>query len=222
VSEKLITAHIAPVPSTLIYTSSKPHSYAYVNAGDVVASTHTEVGCFDRRDYVPSDRRPTILPDSSLDNDSDDGNRPERKQSYAAKTPLRPKPYKQSCLKKHDTVQCDENTLLKCRDSPEIQQLRGQFEQYSQVLQSISNRVDDLVDNATTGARENTSVKPPESDSTTRLVDQMKAFIDTVSKKQKVRKTKLPTVIEQSSASETETESAPQRHFIRPMKFDGV
>ena len=126
-------------------------------------------------------------------------------------------------FKNHYLVQWeDENTLPKCRDSPEIQQLRGQFEQYSQVLPSISNRVDDLVDTVAIGASEQTSVKPPESDSTTRIVDQMKALINTVSKKPKVRKTKLPTVIEQSSASETETESIPQRHLIRPMKFDGV
>ena len=89
-------------------------------------------------------------------------------------------------------------------------------------LQSISNRVDDLVDTVTIGSNENTTVKPTETDSTNRLVDQMKALIDTIIIKRKVRKTKLPTVIEQSSASETETESAPQRHLIRPMKFDGV
>src|SRR5208282_3803640 len=72
------------------------------------------------------------------------------------------------------------------------------------------------------GANDQTTVKPPESDSTNRLVDQMKALIDTVSKKQKSRKTKLSTVLEQSSASETETENVPQRYLIRPMKFDGV
>ena len=48
----------------------------------------------------------------------------------------------------------------------------------------------------------------------------MKALIKR--KKRKVRKTKFSTVVEQSSASETETESSPQRHLIRPMKFDGV
>src|SRR5208282_5291441 len=106
--------------------------------------------------------------------------------------------------------------------SPEIQQLRGQFEQYSQALQSISNPVDDLADTVMIGANEQTSVKPPETDSTNRLVDQMKALIDTVSEKRKVRKTKLSTVLQQSSASETETENVPQRHLIRPMKFDGV
>ena len=144
------------------------------------------------------------MPDSSLDDDSKVDFRPGEKPSYAAKTPSRPKPYNQSCLKRHDTVQWeDENTLPKCRDRPEIQQLRGQFEQYSQVLQSISNRVDDLADTVMIGANEQTSVKLPETDSTNRLVDQMKALIDTVSKKQKSRKTKLSTVLEQSSASET-------------------
>jgi hypothetical protein len=108
VSEKLITTHIAPVQSTPIYTSSHPHSYAYVNAGDIVASTRTEVGHFDRRDRTPSNRRPIVLPDSSLDDDSDDENRTERKQSYAAKTPSRPKSYNQSCLKRHDTVQWED------------------------------------------------------------------------------------------------------------------
>src|SRR5208282_712329 len=86
----------------------------------------------------------------------------------------------------------------------------------------ISNRVDDLVDTVTISANENTTVKPPESDSTNRVVDQMKALINTVSKKQKSRKTKLLTLLEQSSASETETENVAQRHLIRPMKFDGI
>src|SRR5208282_1100780 len=220
VSETLTTIYRPPVQSIPIYTTSNPYSYAYVNTNDV-ASTHTEVDRFDRRDYISSDRRPTVLADSSLDDDTDNENRPERKLQYAAKTPRRPKPYEQSRSKRHDTVQWDENTLPKYRDSPEIQQLRGQFEQYSQVLQSISNRVDDLADTVTISTNENTTVKPQESDSTNRLVDQMKALIDTVSKKRKVRKTELST-FEQSSASETETESAPQRHLIRPMKFDGI
>ena len=85
VSEKLTTAHFAPVQSTPIYTSSNPYSYAYVNANDVVASTQTDFGRFDKRDYIPSDRRPTVFVDSSLDDDTDNENRPERKQSYAAK-----------------------------------------------------------------------------------------------------------------------------------------
>ena len=50
----------------------------------------------------------------------------------------------------------------------------------------------------------------------------MRVLIDTVSKKRKTRKSKLSTLYEQSSASETETENVPQRHLIRPMKFDGV
>src|SRR5271157_3900579 len=50
----------------------------------------------------------------------------------------------------------------------------------------------------------------------------MKALIDTVSKKQTSRKTKLSTLLEQSSASESETKNVPQRHLIRPMKFDGI
>ena len=53
--------------------------------------------------------------------------------------------------------------------------------------QSISNRVDDLADTVTIGANERTTVKPPESDSANRLVDQMKALIDTVSKKKYIK-----------------------------------
>src|SRR5208282_728728 len=181
------TQSVAPIQSTPLYVSSNPYNYAYVNPNDVVAPSQADICHFDRREYVSTGRRPTVLPDSGLDDDSDVGYRPGEKPSYAAKTPRRPKPYEQSRSKRHDTVQWDENTLPKYRDSPEIQQLRGQFEQYSQVLQSISNRV----------------------------VDQMKALIDTVSKKRKVRKTGLST-FEQLSASETETESAPQRHLIRP------
>src|SRR5208282_578478 len=110
VSEKLTTTLIAPVQSTPIYTSSNPYSYAYVNPNDVVASTHTEVNRFDGRDCISTDRRPNVLADSSLDDDTDNENPPERKQSYAAKTPRRPKPYNQSCSKRHETVHWeDEN-----------------------------------------------------------------------------------------------------------------
>ena len=86
VSETLTTIYRSPVQSTPIYTTSNPYSYAYVNTNDVVASTHTEVDRFDRRDYISLDRRPIVLADSSLDDDTDNENRPERKQSYAAKT----------------------------------------------------------------------------------------------------------------------------------------
>ena len=103
-----------------------------------------------------------------------------------------------------------------------MQYLRGQFEQYAQVLQSLSNRVEDLTDTVTAAPLEQTAVKQTETDSTNSLVDQMRVLIDTVSKKRKTRKTKLSTLFEQSSASETETENVPQRHLIRPMKFDGV
>src|SRR5208282_6729316 len=132
---------------------------------DGMAPSQANIGHYDRKEFVSTSRRPTVLPDSSLDDDSEVDYRPGEKPSYVAKTPSRPKSYNQSCLKRHDTVQWeDENTLPKCRDSPEIQQLRGQFEQYSQVLTSISSRVDDLVDTATISANENTTVKPPESD----------------------------------------------------------
>ena len=86
----------------------------------------------------------------------------------------------------------------------------------------MSNRVEYLIDNVTAIPLEQTVVKQTETDSANRLVDQMKTLIETASKKRKTRKSKLATVLEQSSASETETESAPQRHLIRPMKFDGV
>ena len=104
----------------------------------------------------------------------------------------------------------------------ELQNLHGQFEQYAQVLQSLSNRVEDLTDTVTAAPFEQTAVKQIETDSNNRLVDQMKTLIDAVSKKRKPRKTRLPTVLEQSSASDADTENAPQRHLIRPMKFDGI
>src|SRR5208282_2145772 len=87
VSETLTTTYRPPVQSTPIYTTSNSYSYAYVNTNDIVASTHTEVDRFDIRDYISSDRRPTTLADSSLDDDTDNDNRPERKLPYAAKTP---------------------------------------------------------------------------------------------------------------------------------------
>src|SRR5208282_910423 len=131
-----------------------------------------------------------------------------------AKTPYRPK----SHSKTQSTVQNDKDTA----HNNEMQYLRGQFEQYAQVLQSLSNRVEDLTDTVTAAPLEQTAVKQTETDCTNSLVDQMRVLIDTVSKKRKTRKTKLSTLYEQSSASETETENVPQRHLIRPMKFDGI
>ena len=87
-----------------------------------------------------------------------------------------------------------------------MQNLRGQFEQYAHVLQSLSNRVEDLTDTVTAAPFEQTAVKQIETDSNNRFVDQMKTLIDAVSRKRKPRKTKLPTVLEQSSASETDTD----------------
>src|SRR5208282_64019 len=63
-----------------------------------------EVDRFDRRNHISSDRRPTVLTDSSLDDDTDNDNRSERKLPYAAKTPRRPKPYEQSRSKRHDVT----------------------------------------------------------------------------------------------------------------------
>ena len=201
---------VPSMQSTPLYVVSNPHSYA----GDVFASTQTAFDHSHRREYVPPGRRPTVLTDSSNDDDTDIENRPGGKQSYAVKTPCRSKPHSKS----QGTVQNDENTA----HNNEMQYLRGQFEQYAQVLQSLSNRVEDLTDTVTAAPLEQTAVKQTETDSTNSLVDQMRVLIDTVSKKRKTRKTKLSTLFEQSSASEIETENVPQRHLIRPMKFDGV
>src|SRR5208282_4557541 len=199
--------------STPYYVSSNPHMY--VGIGDVLTSTQSVFDQSHRREYVSPSRRPTVLHDSSDDDvDTDVENRRGGKQSFVTKTPCRPKSHSKS----QSTVQYDKDTL----NYVEMQYLRGQFEQYAQVLQSLSNRVGDLTDTVTAAPLEQTFVKQTETDSTNRLVDQMKTLIETVSKKRKTRKSKLSTVLEQSSASETETESAPQRHLIRPMKFDGV
>src|SRR5208282_4494392 len=144
-------------------------------AGDVFASTQTALDHSHRREYVPPGRRPTVLTDSSNDDDTDIENRPGGKQSYAAKTPCRSKPHSKS----QGTVQNDENTA----HNNEMQYLRGQFEQYAQVLQSLSNRVEDLTDTVTAAPLDQTAVKQTGTDSTNSLVDQMRVLIDTVSKK---------------------------------------
>src|SRR5208282_1393676 len=114
VFDTVTTQNVAPIQSTPLYVSSNPYSYAYVNPNDVVAPSQADVCHFDRRDYVSAGRRPTVLPYSSLDDDSDVGYRPGEKPSYVAKPPYRSKPLKQSRSKRHDTVQWeDENTLHK-------------------------------------------------------------------------------------------------------------
>src|SRR5208282_85886 len=203
---------VSSMQSTPYYVSSNPHTY--VGVGDILTSTQSVFDQSHRREYVSPSRRPTVMSDSSDDVDTDVENRPQGKQLYVSKTPCRPK----SLSKSQSTVQYDKDTP----DNVEMQHLRGQFEQYAQVLQSLSNRVEDLTDTVTAAPLEQTFVKQTETDSTNRLVDQMKTLIETARKKRKTRKSKLSTVLEQLSASETETESAPQRHLIRPMKFDGV
>src|SRR5208282_5914218 len=94
VFDTVTTQNVAPIQSTPLYVSSNPYSYAYVNPNDVVAPSHADVCHFDRRDYVSAGRRPTVLPDSSLDDDSDVGYRSEEKPSYAAQTPYRSKLFK--------------------------------------------------------------------------------------------------------------------------------
>ena len=58
-------------------------------------------------------------------------------------------------------MQNDENTA----HNNEMQYLRGQFEQYAQVLQSLSNRVEDLTDTVTAVSLDETAVKQTETDS---------------------------------------------------------
>ena len=125
VFDTVTSQNVVSIQSTPLYVSSNPYIYAYVNPIDVVASSQSNLGHFDKQEFVSTGRRPTVLPDSRHDDDSEVDFRPGEKPSYAAKTPSRPKPYNQLCLKRHDTVQWeDENTLPKCRDNPEIQQLR--------------------------------------------------------------------------------------------------
>src|SRR5664279_5411931 len=150
------------------------------------------------------------------DSSSSDDDQPSGKHLRAAKTPFNT-PY---IVKKHSTVH-HKNVLPDCHDAREIEQLRGQFDQYGQVVQSLSNRLDDFIDSVVINTPQHTTVKQPENEPTDRLVAQMKALIDGSRKSKKSRKVKLPAVIEQSSASETDTESVPKRHLIRPMKFDG-
>jgi len=122
--------------STPFYGPSNPQNY--VGAGDVLTSTQSVFDHSHRREYVSPSRRPTVMSDSSDDVDTDVENRRGGKQSYVSKTPCRPK----SHSKNQSTVQYDKDTP----SNVEMQYLRGQFEQYAQVLQSLSNRVEDLTD----------------------------------------------------------------------------
>src|SRR5664279_228860 len=151
------------------------------------------------------------------DSSSSDDDQPSGKHLLAATTP-----FKTPCnIKKHSTVHHNKNVLPNCHEALEIEQLRGQFNQCGQIVQSLSNRLDDFIDSVVENTPQHTTVKQPENEPTDRLVAQMKALIDGSRKNKKSRKVKLPAVIEQSSASETDTESVSKRHLIRPMKFDG-
>jgi hypothetical protein len=175
---------INPLQSTPMYVVSDPHSYAYTHTNEMLASTQPGASHSYNREYVLPSRRPTV--DDSTDDDTDVENRPGGRQSYAVKTPRMPKTHSNMQV----TMQNNEDTS----QNLELQNLRGQFEQYAQVLQSLSNRVEDLTDTVTAVPLDQTAVKQPETDSTNRLVEQMKTLIDTVSKKRKPRKTKLSTV----------------------------
>ena len=99
VFDTVTSQNVVSIQSTPLYVSSNPYSYVYVNSNDVTAPSQANLGHYDRQEFVSTSRRPTVLPDSSLDDDSEVDYRPGEKPSNVAKTPSRPKSYKQSCLK---------------------------------------------------------------------------------------------------------------------------
>ena len=139
---------INPMQSTPLYVSN-PYSYAYANTDEVHVSTQAGASHFDRHEYVLPCHRP--INDSSTDDDTDVENRPGGRQSYAVKTPRMPKKHSHM----QDTIQNNGDMS----QNIELQNLRGQFEQYAQVLQSLSNRVEDLTDTVTAAPLEQTAVK---------------------------------------------------------------
>src|SRR5664279_2031038 len=108
------------------------------------------------------------------DSSSSDEDQPSGKHLRAAKTPFNT-PY---TVKKHSTVHHNKNVSPDCHEAREIEQLRGQFDQYGQVVQSLSNRLDDFIDSIVVNTPQHTTVKQPENEPTDRLVAQMKALID--------------------------------------------
>src|SRR5664279_5411293 len=104
------------------------------------------------------------------DSSSSDDDQPSGKHLLAAKTPFKTP----SNVKKHSTVHHNKNVSPDCHEAREIEQLRGQFDQYGQVVQSLSNRLDDVIDSVVVNTPQHTTVKQPENEPTDRLVAQMK------------------------------------------------
>ena len=117
---------VSSMQSTPYYASSNPHTY--VGVGDVLTSTQSVFDHSHKREYVSPSRRPTVMSDSDVDTDVE--NRRGGKQSYVSKTPCRPKSHSKS---QSTEVQYDKDTP----SNVEMQYLRGLFQQYAQVLQSL-------------------------------------------------------------------------------------
>src|SRR5664279_5236011 len=87
------------------------------------------------------------------DSSSSDDDQPSGKHLLAAKTP-----FKTPCnIKKHSTVHHNKNVLPDCHEAREIEQLRGQFDQCGQIVQSLSNRLDDFIDSVVVNTPQHTT-----------------------------------------------------------------
>jgi predicted aspartyl protease len=106
--------------------------------------------------------------------------------------------------------------------SSELQQLRSQNEQLSQILQSLANRVDDLVDSIPNQSPPRPVTKTQHSDQTDQLVTKMQTMIDKATKTKRKHVAKYCKTSEQSSAGDSDPETVSNRQLMRPMKFDGT
>lgn len=106
--------------------------------------------------------------------------------------------------------------------SIELQQLRNQNEQISQILQSLANRVDDLAENIPALSPTHPVVETQQTDQTDQLVTKMQAMIKEATQTKRKCVAKYYKASEQSSGGESDAETVSKRQLMRPMKFDGT